>query len=126
MQPAQQVINRVQDDTQPNIQFVVYRKPPTGSPQGTQPTLVDLTEYTGAGNSIQLEIVSQTSSTNTNSAHMACTAQLPYADGICTYTLESGDLPDAGGDYLCDLTLTNSSGPETWFEYLRIHTRARV
>lgn len=118
---------RVQNDTQPNLGFYVYRKPDPGSPPGTKPSLVDLTPYTGSGNSATLTIQSQSTSTLTNTGHTACAVSAPTT-GLAVYVLQSGDLPDAanGAEYLCDLTLTNSSGPETLYGYVKIVTRPRV
>lgn len=119
---------RVQNDTQPSLGFNVYRKPAPGSPPNRAPTLVDLTPYTGGGNSVTLTIQSQTTSTITNSSHETCTVQSPYTTGLVVYTLQSGDLPDSANtaEYLCDLTLTDSSGPETLYGYIKIITRPRV
>jgi hypothetical protein len=119
---SQYIFYRVQNDTQPSLGFVVYRKPPLGSPTGTAASLVDLTPYTGA----TLTIQSQATGTTTNTGHTTCNITANPTAGVCTYTLESGDLPDSGGDYLCDLTLTNTSGPETLYSYVRIRTRPRV
>lgn len=119
-------IYRVQNDTQPNPQFLVMRKPPTGSPKNTPPTLVDLTPYIGGGNSIVLSIKSMTQQAYTNAGHDTCTVIGDPTDGQVVYLLQSGDLPDQGGDYNCDLTLNSASGPETWYSYLRIRTRART
>lgn len=122
----QQTIYRTQNDTQPNIQFSVYRKAPIGSPPNTPLILVDLTPYTGPGNSIALIIESQTSADVTNGGHQTCTVLNPYTAGQVAYVFQVGDLPDEGGDYLCDLILTNAAGPETWYSCLRVKTRPRV
>ena len=41
--------------------------------------------------------------------------------------IASGDLPDAGGDYECDLQLTDPAGlVETYYSKIRIKTRAEI
>jgi hypothetical protein len=64
--------------------------------------------------------------TITNAAHQTCTLVSPTA-GTCKYRFVTGDLPDAGGDYECDLQLTDVSGPvETQYDKIRIKTRAEI
>lgn len=41
--------------------------------------------------------------------------------GLCTYRFVTGDLPDAGGDYECDLQLTDAAGlVETYYSKIRV------
>ncbi|MDF9749189.1 hypothetical protein [Arthrobacter sp. ES3-54] len=71
-------------------------------------------------------INSLTTSTITNTAHQTCTVT-DAAAGLCKYRFVTGDLPDAGGDYECDLQLTDAAGlVETYYSKTRIKTRAEI
>jgi hypothetical protein len=86
----------VQGDTAPDITFTVTR---SGAP-------VDLT-----GATVQFKILNQNTNSRTNDAHNTCTISSPATAGICTYSLQLGDLPDAT-TYSCDLVITYSGGKE--------------
>jgi hypothetical protein len=60
-----------------------------------------------------------------DTGHQTCTLDADPATGLCTYRFVAGDLPDAGGDYECDLQLTDPAGPvETYYSKNRIKSRA--
>lgn len=109
-------IYRVQDDTGPDEQFPITRDDGTGNY-----VPVNITGYT-----IKLIIKSNKTSTITNLAHQTCTI-VDGPNGICKYAFQSGDLPDAGGDYTCDLRITDAGGKqETYYGHITIRTRAKV
>jgi hypothetical protein len=105
------IIYRVQNDTGPDEEFTVTR----------EGAVVDLTGYT-----VKFGIKSLTTATITNGTHQTCTLVSPTT-GKCSYRFMAGDLPDAGGDYECDLQLTDPAGKnETYYDKIRIKTRAEI
>jgi hypothetical protein len=112
MTATNDLIYMVQNDTGPDRQFVVTR--------GSAKTIVNLT-----GATVKLAIKSNTTNTITNGAHQTCTLTDPTA-GICTYVFQTGDLPDAGGDYQCDLQVTISGKTETYYNIIKIRTRPEI
>jgi hypothetical protein len=103
------VLNRVQNDTAPNEEFVTRNG-----------EVVDLTTAT-----VKLVIKSRTTDTVTNTGHQTCFITDP-THGKCEYEFDEDDLPDAGGDYDCDLQIIDSVGEETYYPIIKIHTRART
>ena len=53
-------------------------------------------------------IKSLTTGTVTSTADQTCTLT-DAVNGLCRYRFMTGDLPDPGGDYLCDLELTDAA-----------------
>ncbi|MET3349028.1 UNVERIFIED_ORG: hypothetical protein ABID57_000697 [Arthrobacter sp. UYEF1] len=108
---SQQIIYRVQNDTGPDELFTITR---SGA-------VINLTGYT-----VKFGIKSLLTNTVTNTAHQTCTIT-DAANGVCTYRFVAGDLPDPGGDYLCDLQLTDAATlNETFYDTIRIKTRAEI
>lgn len=109
---AQQIIYRVHNDTGPDEEFTITR---AGE-------VVDLTGYT-----MKFGIKSLTSNIITNTAHQTGTLDADPNTGKCMYRFVSGDLPDADGDFECDLQLTDLAGKnETYYDKIRIKTRAEI
>lgn len=110
---SHKIINRVQNDTSPDEVFTITRKGGGA---------VDLTPYP----TIKFAIRSNLTGTITNTAHQNCVV-VSAAAGTCKYVFVAGDLPDAGGDYRCDLQLTDASGKiETYYDDIIIRTRAEI
>lgn len=107
----QKIIYRVQNDTGPDEQFTITR----------DGAVLNITGYT-----VKFGIKSLLTGTITNAAHQTCTIT-DAANGVCKYRFVVGDLPDAGGDYECDLQLTDAAGlVETHYDKLRIKTRTEI
>jgi hypothetical protein len=111
--PPSKLIFRVQNDTGPDEQFDITRK--------DQPNF----DFTGA--TAKLAIRSNTSGSITNSGHQTCTITSAEIGSMSAkYVFQSGDLPDAGGYYTCDLELTIGGKKETYYGYIKIRTRAEI
>jgi hypothetical protein len=104
-----QILHRVQNDTAPDEEFIVTRDG-------------EVVPLTGA--TVELVIKSKTTDTITNTGHTECTVTDGPA-GKAVYEFQDGDLPDVG-DYECDLQITKNGKVETYYEIIKIRTRAEI
>lgn len=108
-QLLEEIIYMVQNDTAPDRKFVVSRE-----------------GYDFTGATAKFGIRSRTTGLLTNNAHLDCVVTNDELGSVeATYVFQTGDLPDAGGDYECDLQLTISGKDETVWRKVLIKTRAQ-
>lgn len=109
------ILQRVQNDTGPDAVFNITRATVDASGNVTYQT----TDLSGA--TAVFVIKSKTSQTVTNTGHQTCSVD--NTNHQITYSFQSGDLPDAGGEYECDLRITKGGKTETPYGIIRIVTR---